>query len=98
MFGVDFASIGELTLDQVMAIAQPTDLQGAPLTPDTLPVGKSLGEGKPELRTISIRDLDGHLHLLGTTTIPVHGLGGSLYGAMSLFWKLEDVAPTAATT
>ena len=97
MFGIDFASIGELSLQQVLAIAQPTDVHGAPLTPDTLPVGKTLGEGTPELRTVAIRDLDGQLHRLGTTTIPVHGLGGSLYGAMSLFWKLEDDAPAAST-
>ena len=89
-FGVEFASIGELSLEQILAITQPTDVHGAPLTADTLPVGKAIGPGQPELGTISIHDLDGRVHRLGTTTIPVQGLGDVLYGAMSLFWELED--------
>jgi PAS domain-containing protein len=86
-FGIAFADIGELSLDQVLAIAQPTDVHGAPMTPDTVPVGKTLGEGRPELGTVLIRDLQGRLHRLGTTTIPVQGQAGAVLGAMSLFWE-----------
>ena len=89
VFGVDFAAIGELSLEQALAIAQPTDVHGDPMTPDTVPVGKTLGEGRPELRTVSIRDLQGRVHRLGTTTVPIQGHGRALLGAMSVFWTVE---------
>jgi hypothetical protein len=88
-FGVDFAPIGELPLQDAL-IAQPTDVHGILLGPNTVPVGKTLGAGRPELGTISIQDFGGRSHRLGTTTIPVRGLGGVLYGAMSLFWDLTE--------
>jgi len=91
VFGVDFASIGELSMEQALAIAQPTDDHGAPMDPSTVPVGKALDEGRPELGTFSIRDPHGRTHHLGTTTIPVQGQGRTLIGAMSIFWNLENV-------
>jgi PAS domain-containing protein len=88
-FGVDFACLGELSLEQVLAIAQPADLHGAPMHPLTVPVVKALGEGRPETGTVSIHDTHGRLHRLRTTTIPVQGPGKALFGAMSIFWNLE---------
>jgi hypothetical protein len=96
VFGVDFADLGELSLEQALAIAQPKDVHGAPMTPDTVPVGIALGQGRPEARTVSIRDPRGRLHRLGTTTIPVQSYGGAFVGVMSIFWKLEDVGRVAS--
>ena len=96
MFGVDFAGLGELSLEQALSIAQPTDVDGDPMNPLTVPVGKALGEGRPEMGTVSIRDTHGRLHRLRTTTIPVQGQGKALFGAMSVFWKLEDLEPRKA--
>jgi PAS domain-containing protein len=93
LFGVDFACIGELSLDQALAIAQPTDVFGAAMDPRTVPVGKALGEGRYEVGTVSIRDPHGRHHRLGTTTIPVQGQGGATFGAMSIFWHLADMGP-----
>jgi PAS domain-containing protein len=90
VFGVDFADIGELSLEQALFIAQPTDLQGAPMTADTVPVGKALDDGRPEVGTVSIHDPHGRLHCLATTTVPVQGQAGAVFGAMSLFWNPED--------
>jgi hypothetical protein len=88
-FGVDFADIGELSLEQALAIAQPTDLEGAPMTPDTVPIGKTLDDCQPGLGTVLVCDPQGRLHRLGTTTVPVQGQGGTLFGALSVFWELE---------
>jgi PAS domain-containing protein len=96
VFGVDFADLGELSLKEALAIAQPKDVHGARLTPDTVPVGIALGQGRPEAGTVSIRDPRGRLHRLGTTTIPVRGYGGAFFGAMSIFWKLEEVGRVAS--
>src|SRR5207302_42628 len=49
LFGVEFACIGELSLEEALAIAQPTDVHGAPMTPETVPVGRAVGEGRPAL-------------------------------------------------
>ena len=49
------------------------------------------------MRGDAIHDLDGRLHRLGTTTIPVQGLGAVLFGALSLFWKLEADGPLPVT-
>ena len=68
------------------------------MTADTVAVCKTLGDGRPELGTVSVRDPRGRLHRLGTTTVPVQGHGAALLGAMSLFWELEDrggMAPSA---
>src|SRR5918912_119926 len=61
-FGVDFANLGELSLADALAIAQPEDVHGTPMTPDTVPVGIALGQGRPGGGTFSIRDLCGRLH------------------------------------
>jgi PAS domain-containing protein len=84
--GVDFAALGELSLEQALAIAQPTDDEGAPMTAETVPVGRTLCGGRPALGTVSIRDRHGRVHRLGTTTVPVQGPGGVLFGAMAIFW------------
>jgi hypothetical protein len=96
VFGVDFADLGELSLEEALAIAQPKDVHDAPMTPDTVPVGIALGQGRPEGGTFSIRDPRGCLHRVGTTTIPVQGYGGAFFGAMSIFWRLEDVGRVAS--
>lgn len=90
-FGVDFAAIGELSLEGAYAIARPTDSHGAPLAANTGGVAGALREGRPEVRTVSIRDPHGRSHRLETTTIPVQGQGGARLGAMSLFWRLDHV-------
>jgi PAS domain-containing protein len=95
-FGVDFAAMGEVPLERAFAIARPTDDHGAPMTPDTAPVGKALGEGRPEVGTVSIRDPQGRFHRLRTMTIPIQGQGGALFGAMSLFWTSEDTGGVAS--
>jgi PAS domain-containing protein len=87
VFGVDFADIGELSLEEAVAIARPTDVHGTPMTPEVVPVGKALGDGRPELGTVSIRDPQGRHHRLGTATVPVQGQGGVLLGALSIFWE-----------
>ena len=92
LFGVEFACIGKLSLEEALAIAQPTDVHGAPMTPETVPVGRAVGEGRPELGTVVIRDPHDRIHQLGTTTIPVQGQGGAVFGAMSLFWELEETS------
>ena len=95
VFGVDFVDLGELSLEEALAIAQPKDVNGASMTPDTIPVGIALGQGRPERGTFSVRDPCGRLHWVGTTTIPVQGYGGAFLGAMSIFWRLEDVGGVA---
>jgi PAS domain-containing protein len=95
VFGVDFAAIGELSLEQVFAIAQPTDVNGGVMTPDTAPVTKTLKEGRPAVGTVSVRDPHGGLHRLTTMTVPVQGHRAAIFGAMSLFWKLDDMGLVA---
>jgi PAS domain S-box-containing protein len=88
LFGVDFARLGVLSLEQALAIARPKDLNGDAVTVDS--VRRTVGEGRPHVTTVSIRDPHGRIHHLESTTVPVRGQGGTLFGAMSLIWTLEN--------
>jgi len=79
LFGVDFASLGELSLADALAIAQRTDADGAPIPADLIPVGVTLGHGEPLQASSSIRDPMGRHHRLATT-IPLQGQGDRSWG------------------
>lgn len=93
-FGVEFARLEGHSLEQLLAMAQPTDVNGTRLDAQTAPVGHTLAGGGYEMRTVSVRDARGRERRLETLTIPVQGQGGNVFGVMSIIWEQADAEPT----
>ena len=87
LLGARFEETGPMPLDDWAARFTPTDDQGTPLPPDALPLVRTLRYGVLAHDRLHIRGLDGTLHSLEVTAIPLVGIAGDLLGAAALFWE-----------
>jgi PAS domain-containing protein len=89
LLGVRFGETGEMTYEQWTTAFAPRDERGGPLSPDELPLARTLRSRKPAHATFEITGLDGVVRKLEVTAFPLEGQGGYL-GAVALFWKVES--------
>lgn len=80
---------GELSLIDLAELYAPLDENGAPLPLDQLPIRVALRERRPKQATLFIHDAEGTAHRITTTAIPLDGQGGTLLGAMAIFWETD---------
>jgi PAS domain-containing protein len=90
LFALDYEELGEITLAEAMAIMRPTDINGAPITAEHMPVGIALRQQQAQQANIWVHDAGGVAHRVAITSIPLRGQGGGALGAMSILWKVED--------
>jgi PAS domain-containing protein len=90
LFAVDFEELGEISLDEAVAIIRPTDAQGTPITAAQMPMGIALGQYRAQQANMWVHDRRGVAHWVANTSIPLRGQGGHDLGAMSIFWRVED--------
>lgn len=82
---------GEIPMAGLADLYAPLDEEGAPIPADQLPIGVALRERRPQQGRFSIRHADGSRHQITTTSIPLDGQGGTLLGAMAIYWKSEGL-------
>ena len=80
---------GELPLVSLAELYAPLDENGAPMPFDQLPIRVALRERRPQQGTLFIHDAEGTAHHITTTAIPLDGQGGTLLGAMAIFWETD---------
>jgi PAS domain-containing protein len=89
MLGRRFDEAGEMPVDQLSAIFQTRDEYGAPMAPESLPIGIALGERRPAHRRFQYWGLDGAWRMVETTALPISGHGGQHLGAVAIWWEVE---------
>jgi len=90
ILGRRFEETGEMPATEWATIFTPTDEQGDPLAPETLPLMIALTERRPAYRRFWIQGLDGIQHSIGVTAFPLIGQADRFIGAMALFWEEES--------
>ncbi len=90
LLGRRFDEAGEMRLEVWSTIFLPTDEDGSPLPPDTLPLVVALRERRPIHRTIGFTGLDGVSKIIEITAFPLEGQGDRHLGAVAMFWVAQQ--------
>lgn len=88
ILGRRFDDTGEMPAKEWSSAFSPMDDRGKPVAPDDLPLMVTLKTCKPAHSQFTIRGLNGALHKIEVTAIPISGLHGEFLGAVALFWEL----------
>ncbi|MGH8990707.1 MAG: PAS domain-containing protein [Acidimicrobiia bacterium] len=87
LLGRRLGDTGEIPLAQLAESFKPLDENGQPLPLDQLPIRVALRERRPKQAQLFLHDSTGKAHRITTTAIPLDGQGGTLLGAMAIFWE-----------
>jgi PAS domain-containing protein len=90
ILGRRFEETGEVHVGVWSTVFTPTDANGAPLPPESLPLVIALTKRRPDHRSFWIRGLDGKKRHIEVTALPLIGQTGRILGAISLFWELGE--------
>lgn len=89
LYGRRYDDTGELSMVHLAELNAPLDENGEPLPVDQLPIMVALRERRPKQGQMFIHDAGGTAHRITTTSIPLDGQGGTLLGAMAIFWETD---------
>ncbi|MGH8972942.1 MAG: PAS domain-containing protein [Acidimicrobiia bacterium] len=81
---------GELPIGDLAKLFAPLDENGDPLPLDELPIRVALRDRRPQQGQLFVHDVDGKAHRISTTSIPLDGQGGTLLGAMAIYWETDS--------
>jgi len=87
VLGRSFGDTGPMAAAVWGRIFIPTDENGGPLAPETLPLIVALAEKKPATGTFWIRGIDNINRHITVAAFPILGDQGKCLGAMAVFWE-----------
>ena len=90
ILGKRYQETGEMPVEVWGTIFKPVDEAGKALSPDDLPLVKTLKYCQPYHKVFLIESLKGKLEKLSVTSYPILGRAGNLLGAVAIFWELKD--------
>lgn len=90
ILGRRYEDTGEMPSDVWATIFKPTDEEGRSLSPDDLPLVKTLKECYPYHRTFWIESLKGKREKISVTSYPILGRTSNFLGAVAIFWQSKD--------
>ena len=87
ILGKRFEDTGEMPVEQWANDFKPVDDKGNALSPDDLPLVKTLKHGTPFHKSFQIQSMQGQAQKISVTSYPIIGRTGVMLGAVALFWK-----------
>ena len=90
LLGRRFEETGPMPVEEWSTIFKPMDELGNPLPPEKLPLVKTLSNQKPAHGTFWIESLEGEIHKISVTSMPLVGRPDRFVGAVAFFWKTID--------
>lgn len=87
LLGTRYDETGVMPLEEWGTIFVPTDRDGAPLTPGSLPLAIAVQHHRPEYGQISITGRDGVRRDLSVMAFPLVGQNDRHLGAIAIFWE-----------
>ncbi|MBC6367292.1 PAS domain-containing protein [Algoriphagus sp. AK58] len=91
IFGLKFNETGGMRLEEWATIFKPTDQDGNPLTPESLPLVKTLSTKIPANGEFYVDSLTGIRSYISVSTFPIVGRTKRFLGAMAIFLKSHEV-------
>ena len=96
LLGIDYEATGEVPLSRVPEMIDPRHSDESPMELRHMPLSMALHDRRPQQYPMIIHDQSGGSHRIVTTAIPLDGQGGTLLGAMSVFWEENEEQEPAA--
>ena len=87
LLGLRFEERGMLPVTEWSTIFKPQDEHGNLISPQELPLVKTLEKHLPAHLTFWIKSLKGGTHEISATSFPIMGRPDRFIGAMAIFWK-----------
>jgi PAS domain-containing protein len=87
LLGRRYDETGEMPMAEWGTIFIPRDVDGAPIPPDELPLGRALAHRRPSHGEMWITGLDGAIRHISVTALPLIGQQGRDLGAIAIFWE-----------
>jgi len=90
ILGKRYEETGEMPVEMWSTIFKPVDEAGKPLSPDDLPLVKTLKNCHPYHKEFLIESLKGKTEKISVTSYPIMGRAGNFLGAVAIFWQSKD--------
>jgi len=90
LLGQRYEESGEMPVEVWGTIFKPMDENGNPLSPEDLPLVKTLRKCRPYHKEFWIESLRGSTEKISVTSYPIIGRAGDFLGAVAIFWELKD--------
>jgi PAS domain-containing protein len=90
VLGVKYEDTGEMPVDKWSTMFTPRDKNGQLLSPDQLPLVKTLRKQQPAHGSFWIRSLNGNDYEISVTSYPIIGRSKAFSGAVAIFWMNTD--------
>jgi PAS domain S-box-containing protein len=87
ILGQRYDEAGDMALDELASIFNPTDEQGAPIPREDQPLVCALEHRRPAHGPMWIRGLDGAIRHIAVTAFPLVGQDDRNLGAVAIFWE-----------
>lgn len=89
ILGKRFDETGEMPANEWSSAFDPINDEGQQVPPADLPLMITLTKQRPAHMRLHIRGLNGLVHHIEVTSIPITGLQREFLGAAALFWELQ---------
>jgi PAS domain-containing protein len=90
ILGKKYEETGEMPVSVWGTIFKPVDENRNPLSPEDLPLVKTLRNRKPYHKTFFIESLMGKIEKISVTSYPILGRPDRFIGAVALFWDANN--------
>jgi PAS domain-containing protein len=90
ILGKRYEDTGEMPIEEWSTIFKNKDEDGNPLSPDSLPLVKTLRNQLPYFKTFRIESLQGRSERISVTSYPIIGRAGKFLGAVAIFWRPSE--------
>lgn len=90
ILGKRYEDTGEMPVEQWSTVFKNKDENGEPLSPDELPLVKTLKHRLPYFKTFWIESLQGKAEKISVTSYPIIGRAGGFLGAVAIFWRPSE--------
>ncbi len=90
ILGKRYDETGEMSIEMWSTMFKPMDQAGNAMSPDELPLVKTIRNCKPYHKAFHIVSLKGKVEKIAVTSYPILGRSGKFLGAVAIFWESKD--------
>ncbi|MEP6583898.1 MAG: PAS domain-containing protein [Ginsengibacter sp.] len=90
ILGRRYNETGEMPVEVWSTIYKPLELDGTVMSPEELPLVKTLKDCSPHHKTFLIESLKGKAQKISLTSYPIIGRTGKFLGAVAIFWLSKE--------
>ncbi len=87
ILGLRFTDTGGMRVEEWATMFRPSDREGNPMSPEDLPLVRTLNTRQPAHGSLCIDNLKGERVTITVTSFPLEGRPDRYLGAIAMFWK-----------